>query len=47
MALSGIMFVTWRVVQFIFLIPLIGMLSWFVHGCELDPPAFLLPATVR
>ncbi|GAB7330802.1 hypothetical protein MBLNU13_g02346t1 [Cladosporium sp. NU13] len=32
MAVSGFLFISWRIFQIILLIPVVGMLSWFVHG---------------
>ena len=32
MALSGALFIFWRIVELVTLIPIIGMLSWFVNG---------------
>jgi hypothetical protein len=32
MAVSGFLFVSWRIFQLVLLIPIVGMLSWFVHG---------------
>jgi len=32
MSLSGIFFILWRLAQLITLIPVVGMLSYFVHG---------------
>ncbi|KAL9095844.1 MAG: hypothetical protein Q9165_001841 [Trypethelium subeluteriae] len=32
MALSGLLFIFWRIVEFVTLIPIIGMLAWFVNG---------------
>ena len=43
--LAGILFTFWRIVELIMLIPLIGMLSWFVHGFVKDnalTPNFIL-----
>ena len=45
MVLAGLLFVFWRVVELVTLIPLIGMLSWFVHGFVQDnalTPDFVL-----
>ena len=32
MAVSGFLFISWRIFQIILLIPVVGILSWFVHG---------------
>ncbi|KAM0692312.1 hypothetical protein Q7P36_008513 [Cladosporium allicinum] len=32
MAVSGFLFVSWRIFQLVLLIPIVGMLAWFVHG---------------
>ncbi|KAK4635642.1 hypothetical protein CLAFUW4_01601 [Fulvia fulva] len=32
MALSGFLFLSWRIFQIITLIPIVGMLAWFVNG---------------
>jgi hypothetical protein len=32
MAVSGFLFISWRIFQLVLLIPIVGMLSWFVHG---------------
>ena len=32
MAVSGFLFISWRILQILLLIPVVGMLSWFVHG---------------
>ncbi|KAM0717146.1 hypothetical protein Q7P37_006998 [Cladosporium fusiforme] len=32
MAVSGFLFISWRIFQIILLVPIVGMLSWFVHG---------------
>lgn len=32
MGLSGILFCSWRIFQIVLLIPVVGMLAWFVHG---------------
>jgi len=32
MALSGFLFLSWRIFEIIILIPIVGMLAWFVHG---------------
>lgn len=32
MAVSGFLFISWRIFQIILLVPVVGMLSWFVHG---------------
>ncbi|KAL1584033.1 hypothetical protein WHR41_08129 [Cladosporium halotolerans] len=32
MAISGFLFLSWRIFQIILLVPVVGMLSWFVHG---------------
>ncbi|KAI9725866.1 MAG: hypothetical protein M1828_002495 [Chrysothrix sp. TS-e1954] len=45
MVLAGLLFTFWRVVELVTLIPLIGMLSWFVHGFVQDnalTPNFIL-----
>ncbi len=46
MALSGILFVFWRLIQFVTLLPIVGMLAWFVDGYvdsnQLTPNAILI-----
>jgi sugar phosphate permease len=32
MAVSGFLFISWRIFQIVLLVPVVGMLSWFVHG---------------
>lgn len=32
MAVSGFLFISWRIFEIILLVPVVGMLSWFVHG---------------
>jgi hypothetical protein len=32
MALSGFLFIAWRIFEIILLIPIVGMLAYFVHG---------------
>ncbi|KAI9708829.1 MAG: hypothetical protein M1820_003784 [Bogoriella megaspora] len=32
MAISGLFFILWRIAEFVTLVPIIGMLAWFVHG---------------
>ena len=32
MALSGFLFLSWRIFEIITLVPIVGMLGWFVHG---------------
>lgn len=32
MAISGFLFVSWRIWEIVTLIPIVGMLAWFVHG---------------
>lgn len=43
--IPGILFMIWRTIELIFIIPLIGMLSWFIHGYVNDnelTPNFVL-----
>lgn len=32
MALSGFLFLSWRIFEIVILIPIVGMLAWFVHN---------------
>lgn len=32
MAVSGFLFISWRIFQIVLLVPVVGMLAWFVHG---------------
>lgn len=46
MGLSGFLFISWRLFEMITLIPIVGMLAWFVHGYvdsnQLTPTSILL-----
>lgn len=46
MGVSGFLFISWRLWEMITLIPIVGMLSWFVHGYvesnQLTPTPILL-----
>jgi glucan phosphoethanolaminetransferase (alkaline phosphatase superfamily) len=32
MGLSGFLFISWRIFELVTLVPIVGMLAWFVHG---------------
>lgn len=32
MAVSGFLFISWRIFQIVLTVPIVGMLSWFVHN---------------
>jgi len=34
MALSGFLFLTWRILEFVTVIPILGMLAWFGRYSE-------------
>ncbi|KAF2437035.1 hypothetical protein EJ08DRAFT_667085 [Tothia fuscella] len=43
--IPGILFATWRIIEIITLIPIVGMLSWFVNGFQKNnelTPTFIL-----
>jgi len=46
MVLGGILFLSWRVFEVITLIPIVGMLSWFVHGYTTGPNPSLTPTFI-